>query len=190
MRKTRIDRVHKEYQAFLEDPNAATFRRVRSALLQLTPPASRGAELYELVELCAAEKFAEARAKINTMMPHWALSPRVHALAAEVALQLSDDEDAQLEQFIACCCLRGLLASGDGSRAFPYLVTHSSDVHEILKALQQTAQRQSFVPTNDRRYDLVQCDDGSEIWFDVTEATEARPPLAPAAQRAGKSVLT
>ena len=181
--------MHQEYRAFLEQPTPTTFRRARTAVLQLPAYDAQTADLFELVELFAAEKFAEARAKIEAMMPHWALSPRVHGLAAEIAHELGDQDDAELEQFVAATCLRGLLGTGDGSRAFPYLVTHSSDEQAILAALGQRACGQAFVESGGRRYDVVRCDDEAEIWFDLTDLLADRPAVFSASKRAARPAM-
>lgn len=164
-----------EFEAFLIEPTRSAYERARDALL--ADPAFRAdpGELAEVGELCAAGDFVCARRRIESLLYDWALSPRVHFLAAWAATELGDLQDAELERFTARACLAGLLATGDGSFACPYLVTYPSDEHDLLTVLKQEARSQQLIACDSGRFDVLTCADGSELWFDVTDLFRAAP---------------
>lgn len=169
--------MHQQYQAFLEEPTAANYRRARSAMLALDDFEASPLLLHEVARLCDRRRFDEAHERLEAMAADWALSPRYHELAARVAEQLDDEEDAELERFVAACCLRGVLATGDGSRRFPYLVTYNSDAQDILRFRGLEPLRQALHEHRGRRYDVVECHDGTRCWFDVTDIFRQLPAL-------------
>lgn len=169
--------MHQHYQAFLERPSAANYRRLRSAILALPDFDAGSLELHELAALCRRRRVRQAQRKLQSMLPQWALSPRFHFLAAEVAASLGDADDAELERFAGSACLEGLLATGDGSRRFPYLVTYASDEQDLLDLQQRRSTKQALHEYRGRRYDVVECEDGSHCWFDVTDLLRSLPVL-------------
>lgn len=164
-----------ELQTFLEHSTAENYRCARSAILSSFDGDAGTDELAELVRIHREGRYENARQKSDAMMPAWALSPRVHYLAAEAARQLKNDEDHELEAFLWQTCLQGILSTGDGSQAHPYLVTHLSDEYDVLDVLQREADSQALVETGKGRYDVITCCGGSEIWFDVTDLVVLEP---------------
>lgn len=164
-----------EFEAFLIEPTRDAYERARETLL--ADPAFRAdpRDLAEVGELCAAGEFSVARRQIESMLYDWALSPRVHFLAARAAAELGDQEDAELERFTARACLDGLLATGNGSFACPFLVTYPSDEHDLLAVLGQQSRSQQLISCDSGWFDVLTCTDGSERWFDVTDLLPAAP---------------
>ena len=101
--------------------------------------------------------------------PSKVLSPRVHFLAAEAAQAIGQHAEVELERSLFVLTLQGLLATGDGTRANPYIVCHPSDEHDIVAALGKEAAGQALVEHEGRQCDIIVCSDGREVWFDVTE---------------------
>lgn len=164
-----------EFEAFLIKPTRAAYQRVRDTLL--ADPAFRAdpRELADVGELCAAGAFAAAREMIAGLLYDWALSPRVHFLAAWAATELGDEDDAELERFTARACLAGLLATGEGSFASPYLVTYPADEYDVLAALGLAARSQQLVHCDAGRFDVLTCQADVELWFDVTDLFRHAP---------------
>jgi hypothetical protein len=165
-----------EFQTFVELPTAENYLMARDAIVGDAGRCTRTADLVELAELYGQGDFEAAREKIQQMMPAWALSPRVHFFAAQAAEQLGDDEDGELEQFLFSTCLQGLLATGDGSAARPYQVAQTADEYDVLQALGLLAQGQVLVERGAGLYDVVTCDDGSRVWFEVTDLVRTEEP--------------
>lgn len=168
-----------EFQTFVEHPTAENYLLARDAILSDADGRTRTADLAELAELFGQGDFQAAREKIEGMMPAWALSPRVHFLAAQAAEQLGDDEDADLEKFLFSACLQGLLATGDGSLARPYQVAQTADEYDVLLALGSLAKGQVLVEHGGGHYDVVTCEDGTRVWFEVSDLirTEQAPAI-------------
>lgn len=174
-----------DLQTFFEHPSSRNYRRARHAILRDGDGRADEADLHELARLCEQGFFVAACEHAAAMMPAWALSPRVHFLAALAAEQRDDSEDVELERFMLAGCLEGLLDTGDGTSRHPYLVSHLADEKDILASLDLHAQVQTLVELGSRRCDVVQCRDGSEIWFDVsaiikpTRSGKSRPKRSP-----------
>ena len=165
------------YQAFLERPSAAGYRRVRSAILSLPAFDGSSLPLHELDRLCRRKRPQAALRRIENLRPCWTLSPRFHLLAARLAERQGDADDAELERFSAAACLEGLLATGDGSRRFPYLITYHSDVQDLLQSQRRRPVRQALHEHRGRRYDVVDCADGECCWFDATDLFRGAPAI-------------
>jgi hypothetical protein len=157
------------YQAFLERPTAANYRRVRAAILSLPEFDASPLALHELDRLFRRKRLDAARQRVEELLPTWLLSPRFHFLAARLAERLGDEADLELERFVATTCLEGLLLTGDGSRRFPYLITYHSDVHDVLQFQRRRVAQQALHEHRGRRYDVVQCGGGESCWFDSTD---------------------
>jgi hypothetical protein len=177
--------MHDELQAFLEAPSARTYRRVREALLDevanASPEALSLTSLIELAELAAAGEFAALLERTEELSITWALSPRVHYLAAVAAEELGETETAELERFTFQACLEGILATGDGTPDAPYLITYVSDEYDVAAALGLEPRSQSLVEQPGYLCDVVKCLDGEEVWFELTGLVHdprQRPVLA------------
>ena len=70
---------------------------------------------------------------------------------------------------VAATCCEGILATGDGTKEKPYLVTRTSDEYDILQYLDKQFGGQALVSDGDRNFDVMTCSDGTELWFDITD---------------------
>lgn len=103
-------------------------------------------------------------------MANYLLSPGAHLLLGDIYEKLGDEESARRERTIAIRCVKAILASGDGTADRPYLVTRVSDEYDVLAYLKKPMERQSLQQRGGRACDVMCCKDGSEIWFDISEA--------------------
>ena len=164
-----------DFELFLIEPTRANYERVREALLADAAFHVEPLDLLEAEALCAGGEFAAARERIEGLLYDWALSPRVHFLAAWAAAELADAQDAAVERFAGRACLAGLLATGDGSFACPYLVTYTTDEYDLLGMLGREARSTQLIDCDSGRFDVLHCTDGSELWFDVTDLFRQSP---------------
>jgi hypothetical protein len=81
-----------------------------------------------------------------------------------------------------------LLTTGDGTRASPYIVTHPTDEYDVLAALGLKSAGQSLTERHGRLYDIQLCEDGRELWFDVTDLLAPRRRARQAAQKRARKV--
>ena len=169
-------------EEFVEQPSKATFLAARDAVLRECPRALAAGQIAELDRLLEQEDYQTLVENIDALPPSKVLSPRIHFLAAEAADALGNAADTELERCLFVITLQGLLATGDGTKANPYLVCHASDEHDVLEALGRQSSRQSLVEEAGRVCDVLRCTDGREIWFDVTEVVKA-PVFKPITRR-------
>jgi hypothetical protein len=162
-------RLEAPLKAFVEQPSKATFLAARDAVLQEFPSPVAAGQIAELDRLLEEEDYQTLVDQLDALPPSKVLSPRIHFLAAEAADALGHPADTELERCLFVITLQGLLATGDGTKANPYIVCHASDEHDILDALGREPSRQAIAEIGGRVCDVLRCTDGREIWFDVTE---------------------
>jgi hypothetical protein len=163
-----------EFSDFLADPTGATFLRLRERLLDSPGYDFHSGALDELEELINGGQYDAVPDKISELMPGWLLSPRVHQLAGHAAQETGDPARAAREGYLAKACLRGLLQSGDGSRARPYRVTHVADEYDVLDYLAKEVAEQRVVEGDGGAFDVIGCADGSQLWFDISAGLAGR----------------
>ncbi len=162
--------MREELIQFIQSPDRDTYLAFRAKLI-----ASEGYEPYSdeidaAGELYEQQKIEEARDAIQNSMGNLILSPRAHQLLGFLHHKLGDEQAAQMEMMIGQACLEGILASGDGSANNPYVVARTSDEHDVIESLGKQLKQQSLSHSDDKHLDLIQCTDGSEYWFDITDA--------------------
>lgn len=153
---------------FLSAPSGNSFLRLRAEVMA-QPDFDIGADdLDELEALVAAGDYHAVPDKMASMMPSWLLSPRAHLLCAHAARHQDDSDRFERERALAQACLIGLTDSGDGSSGSPFRVTHVDDEYDLLEFLGRRLVSHRLQTRDDGVFDLIKCDDGSELWFDVT----------------------
>lgn len=167
-------RMEREFTRFVEQPTRENYLAACQAALRISQALVQTVDLLAIEQLLGDRKFAAARASLENLPPTAALSPRVHLLAAELAEATGDGDDLELERFLFAVCVRGILATGDGSQQSPYIVCQAADEHEVLHALQLQAVSQAIKPRGARMLDVVKCAGGRSVWFDLTAAMPVR----------------
>ena len=163
---------------FFETPNADHYRAVRDAVIQHPTFSSTGTLASEIQNICRSleqRDFAAARQQIASHMPGWSLCPRIHFLDGLAAEGLELADEVEVARFCFRACLDGLLATGDGTSAHPYVVTYVTDEQDILQSRRRQAIGQSLIERMDRRFDVISCATGDKLWFDVTALVVAAP---------------
>lgn len=167
-------------QRFVAQPSRENYLLARAALLAASTRTLDAAQLDALALLADAGDIPGLAAALDALPPIAALVPRVHYYAALAAEARQDADDLELERMLLVICLRALLMTGDGSPELPYVVSAVSDEYDLLDSLELCPGSQTLVHRGDGTLDVIQCEDGSEIWFDVS-ALIAIPASAPAA---------
>jgi hypothetical protein len=160
--------MQRQLEAFFARPTRARHRAARKAICTVSPVPPSAEDFSRLDQLLKNKAYEQARLLIDQLPPLAALSPRVHAIAAETARQLGDEEDAALEHFLEAACLEGLLASGNGTKSQPYVVCCRMDEFDVLSALGESPQAQRVVRAGDRICDVILCENGRKVWFDAS----------------------
>ena len=154
--------------ALIKEPNAANYRALYTLITQSPEYVPYTTELQTLRALYQEKFYEDCLEKFKSMMPNWMLSPYAHQIACLAAKHLGNMQMAQMEMHIAQSCSDGLLASGDGSRERPFLVTHTEDERAALDRLEKQSRQQALIQKDGRHLDCISCADGSVVWFDVT----------------------
>ncbi len=185
--------MQRQLAAFVEQPCKATYLAARDAVLCESPLPLGTAEILELDQFLEQDEHQALVDRVDALPSSKVLSPRIHLLLAEAAAALGRMDEEELERSLFVLTLRGLLSTGDGTPANPYVVCHASDEHDVLAALGHEAAGQSLVEHEGRLCDVLVCSDGREVWFDVTDLLvrrAARKPLVARRPRAKRRRLT
>ncbi|MGV3608624.1 MAG: hypothetical protein ACO1RA_19635 [Planctomycetaceae bacterium] len=130
------------FQAFIEQPLAKNLLALRRALLADSLDSVAPADLRKLHRWVESGNSQAAIIAAERLPDAAAMSPRVHFLMAQAALQTGDRESLEMEQMLFQATLKGILATGDGSYASPYLICQPSDEYDVLLTLGYTPVRQ------------------------------------------------
>jgi len=153
--------------AFVEQPCKKTFLAARSALWERSPLPLLAADLAELDRLLDQGEHQALLDRLDALPSSKILSPKIHFLAAEAADALGRSDDVELERSLFVLTLQGLLSTGDGTLANPYVVCHPTDEYDVLATLGHEAAGQSLIEHEGHFYDVLLCTDGPEVWFDA-----------------------
>jgi hypothetical protein len=175
--------MERQLTAFVEQPSKATYLAARDAVLRESPLPIVAADLADLDRLLDQEEYEAVLDRIDALPISKVLAPHVHYLAAEAAEALRDARAVELERSLFVLTLQGLLATGDGTRDNPYLVCHATDEYDVLAALGREPAGQALEERGGNLFDVLTCDDGREVWFDVTAILVRPRPRKPAASR-------
>lgn len=100
---------------------------------------------------------------INTI-----LSPRVHLYKNYALAKLNKTKEAESELILAQKIMEGISLTGDGSKLKPYKVTRISDEKDMLRYFDEAFASQSLINGDDKIMDLITCESGRAIYFDIT----------------------
>lgn len=179
--------MKKAFAAFVAEPTGKHYLAAREAALKVARTNVSSRDFSRLTELAQSQAFADLMQAIEELPPTAQLSPRAHYLAWMAAEQMRDDEEAELERYLFAACLRGILETGCGSAEAPYRITHVSDEYDVLLALGRESISQRFIEREGRAYDVLRCNDGQDLWFELGRLAAApqpaKKPRKPAKQR-------
>ncbi len=167
--------MQRALKAFAIAPSQDTFLAALQALSRSSGGVS-GADIARLAVLAQSRDHAAFSAALAELPPLVALSPAVHALAAQSARAADDVEDAELEEFLLDACLTAILETGDGSADAPYAVVCTADERQICHALGLEPGPQALINDSGTSLDVVQCLDGTDVWFDVSRQVPLPAP--------------
>lgn len=160
--------MQRALKAFVIAPSQTTFLAAFRDLSR-SSRAPTVADIAHLATLATAGDHSAFSAALAELPPLAALSPAVHALAALSAQGAGDDADRELEEFLLDACLTAILETGDGSAESPYLVVCTADERHICQALDLEPGPQALVNDRGLALDVVQCLDGTDVWFNVSQ---------------------
>lgn len=161
--------MREKLAAFVTSPSPDTYHAIRDEVIASDHYDPYSSELDQLDGPLAAQEYSQVRESISAAMPNLLLSPRAHWILSFVAMKTNDLDDAAFERALALLCTEGILGTGDGGRGKPYVVVRVSDEYDVMRHLGKKKVEQSLVLDGDRHLDVVRCEDGSELWFEITD---------------------
>jgi hypothetical protein len=155
--------------AYLSDPGPATLDALRRAV-RSAPNFHSDLTLDRTVDpLIERGAYDEAIDTLRGLMPAAIFSPGVHARLSEALSHAGDQQAADREAVLAKAAIRSILSTGDGTAQRPWSVLRVSDEYDVLRSKRTKPRQQEVVQEGDRRLDHHVCDDGSDVYFDVTD---------------------
>lgn len=153
------------FLAFISKTNLDNFLNVQNQLFaheQYDPYSDDVSALRQFLDEQQYSKVAEAN-NINLL-----LSPRAHMFKNYAYGKLGLEDKAQMELIIAHKIMAGIEFTGDGSKTKPYKVCRVSDERDLLLYLDEEVSRQNLIHEQDIALDLITCESGKQIYFDIT----------------------
>lgn len=163
------DSVREYLATYVTERTPESYLRLREVVLALPSYDPYSDALDEAETLVEREQYRKAIKYLRSIVHSWVLSPRVHQMLAFAYENAGEPEAARMERGIAILVLEGLLSTGEGTEARPYLVSRVEDEYDVLEYLKKPSQEQSLVRHGERHFDRHLCEDGSSVWFDITE---------------------
>jgi hypothetical protein len=160
--------VKENFLAFLNKPSKEGFQCLRQQVAASDRYAPYSNELDMLMAaLCAGDPQA-AIDLFWRSFPNLLLSPLAHLMLSQAYLDLKREDEAEGEKAMGRLILKSILATGKGTKKRPYAVMRVEDERDVLSALKKQAGAQFLVRDKSRVFDLLQCSDDSEVYFDIT----------------------
>ena len=162
------DAIVAELLQYLAEPTPERFLDLRAAVAELPTYEPYSFNQRVVRPLFEEGRFEEAKDLLEAALPGWILNPGIHQMLSFAWHKLGQEDAAQYEIAVAVALLNAILSTGDGSKAQPYLVLYPADEYYLLASLEKRSTSQSLEIVGEKRCDRLTCDDGTEIWFDVT----------------------
>lgn len=158
---------------FIEDPSQENFLQLRAVIISSPAYSPYSTDYNETTgQLMAQEQYNEVVDYLMSLMDNWFLNPGIHIMLAFVQHKSGRENEARFEHSIATHIFNGILSTGDGSEANPYLVLRTADEYDLMIHLGKKSTQQALITKGEKHFDRHDCMDGSELWFDVTTQLE------------------
>jgi hypothetical protein len=163
-------RVLARLNAFLRERTLPRFLAAREAMIASSRFDPRSTVLPDVFRLLARGHYPEILKVTRESMGNWLLNPGFHFIRGQALRELGDEFRSSREADTGRALLGGLLLTGDGSPDRPYLVLRSADEYDVLGSMGRRCRAHQVVFRMGRAYDGMACEDGGDVWFDVTAA--------------------
>lgn len=156
-------------RCYLQQPSPENWNRLRDAAANSPCYSPYSDYRNQALALLSRGEWEQAKGYLLSTIPGLALNPGIHKMLSFALHKLGEQQSAQAEFVLAEALLRGIQSTGDGSEAHPYVVSSVQDEYDLLEHLGKTPRGQALVEKAPRYYDRLDCEDGSQIWFDITQ---------------------
>ncbi len=169
---------------FVAEPTGARYRSLQDLVVSHPTFVPGPSALTRIFTAEQQQRDADVIAELNGSSPALVLSPVARFTAAKSAACMGNPIIALVEDTAGRACMKGLVATGDGSEASPYRVLYRAEVAVVLMALGTDARSDRTVRRGATVFQVVECLDERQRWFDVSATVPADAPReAPPAQR-------
>jgi hypothetical protein len=154
-------------EQFFSRPSKRTYlaaRRVAVARLGSSVPVDVF-DFQALEVLFQLRQFERVLEEADELVERYPLSPRLYYLAGITAEEIGDPARDEFYRSRARCCIRGIAATGTGQRKSPFQSTYLTDARMIAAAMGREAIRQKVINYQGTTLDVLECDDGSKLYF-------------------------
>ena len=163
-----METILQAFETYLDSSTPPNFIRLRQAVAASLAYHPNDDNRRDAEDLLEAEKWDEALRLLMADMENCFLTPRCHFLAAFAAQKFGDEKKARIENSIGAVLMEAILASGDGTKSRPYLVSRITDEYDVLQYLEKSLKRQSLMSNENGTFDVMECTDDTEYWFDIS----------------------
>jgi hypothetical protein len=160
--------VRENFLEYLKKPTPEGFQGLRQQVAASDRYAPYSNELDMLVAALGAVHPQSAIDLFWRSFPNLLLSPLAHFILCQAYLDLKKENEAEGEKAMGRLILKSILATGKGTKKRPYAVMRVEDERDVLSVLKKQAGTQLLMKDKSRVFDLLQCSDGSEVYFDIT----------------------
>jgi len=153
---------------FVADPTKENFLKSRE-LIVTNPDYDAYSDDLDIMEQLFENKEYE---KLNYYVTiNVLLSPRAHFIKYLSLKESGNMKAAESVMFICVNILRCIEKTGDGTLQNPYIVIRVSDEKDFLQFhLKKKHTQQRLIQNEDKYLDVLTLEDGSELYFDITDA--------------------
>jgi hypothetical protein len=160
--------VKETFLEYLKKPSVEIFLAVRQKVAESDSYAPYSNELDVLVAALGAGHPQAAIDLFWRSFPNLLLSPLAHLILSQAYQDLKRENEAEGEKAMGRLIMKSILATGKGTKKRPYAVMRVEDERDVLSVLKKQAGTQFLMKDKSRVFDLLQCSDGSEVYFDIT----------------------
>jgi hypothetical protein len=164
------------FGVYLQERSLESFLAARALLMALPSYDPWSPELAEIDLLLDRQDWRTMRRRAMQVVDNWMLTPYIHECLALAHQKLGDEKMCALEAELFAACARGILMTGDGTAAHPYLVVRVDDAYGALLFEEKRWVHEREVEQAGRTYRVLTEEGGVERWFDLTDASARRSP--------------
>jgi hypothetical protein len=161
--------INRLYAAYVREPTNDNFLNLRKAVVAHEDYQRQNLFAAEMLVLVEKRKYREAERLFDETMPNLLICPIAWSQLGSIARSEGNVPVAGVHENFGRMLGRSILDTGDGSRERPYLMTNFVDQTVIMGALGKHAAHQETIDCSDKLLKKVNCQDGTVLWFDVTE---------------------
>jgi len=159
--------VEDKFAEFLSKGDGPSYIVVLEAIAANPNYAPYGGQTIEMEELLDSGKPEDAIAIFQKSYHTLIASPLAHYDYSIAAMRKGDEDQSKRSREIMNICVKGIMATGDGTEAKPYFISIPDDEYLILSVLERESRGQRLVK-GDRYLDVHTLDDETELYFDIT----------------------